>query len=265
MDKRIKYSLFAMVIIGIVAIGYVSYHANKPLLETNKVADDFGDQLVGVFPPGWWSGVNPGNVKVTTLNNNKVMRISDTSTNDVTEVMKKFKKTSKGVVKCDVRAREIDSGFFIHLPQRDSDYDPDDDAIIFFKRGGVYIIGESDIITLDSGKKIINERYDKSESIFSYSEDEWIHVEIHFNLENFELILNDTNVGTFDYPVKPPNYFTSIYFWTSIGMSDFCVYVDNVDITLQDTVDPYHPLNYVPISLAIISLLAIAIYLIKKH
>ncbi|KKL10282.1 hypothetical protein LCGC14_2557380, partial [marine sediment metagenome] len=89
--------------------------------------------------------MNPWNVRVVYDNGNKVMEVKS-STTDVTEVTKRFKKTSSGVVECKVKMLDVNGRFVIHMTQLDREYDPYDDIIIAFLDGGVHVVGEDNII-----------------------------------------------------------------------------------------------------------------------
>ena len=111
---------------------YIWYQTNKPIFISNYVEDTFEDQILGVFPVGWFSIVNPFNVRVVLDGDNKVMEINSAGSEDVTEIQKKFKKTTEGIIQCKIKIQDTNTRFVIHLTQLDREYDPFDDIIIAF-------------------------------------------------------------------------------------------------------------------------------------
>lgn len=262
-----------------IPIGMFLYHTNKPVFSYNYIHDNFEDQIVGLFPMGWLSVVHPFNVKVVLDGNNKVMEVRDTSSNDVTEIVRRFKKTSIGVIECDVKPLDIETGFFIHIPQTDKEYNPFDDIIIAFSKGEVYVIGEANILTLENTDPsffdqfllstddeiwLIDEwKLGEFDSIMDYEANVWYSIRIDFTRESFLLAINGNSLGEFQYPRLSPPYFASLYFWSFITPKDFKFYVDNVKITLIQSVDYMHPMNI--FLLLVIPISIIGFYLLYKR
>ncbi|MFW9968747.1 MAG: hypothetical protein ACFFDF_01015 [Candidatus Odinarchaeota archaeon] len=253
------------------------YYTNKPIFSYNYIEDDFEDQIIGLFPMGWLSVVNPFNVKVVSDNGNKVMEVKDTHSKDVTEIVRRFKKTSEGYIECKVEPLDVQSGFVIHIPQTDREYNPFDDIIIVFSKGEIYVIGEDNILTLENTDPsifdllmpdhdevwLIDEwTLDNYDSVMSYEANIWYLIRIDFNREYFTLVINDDRLGVFDYPKYNPPYFASLYFWSLITPRDFKFYVDDVKITLSQPVDYIHPANL--ILLLLIPIVFIVFYYLHK-
>ncbi|MFO7798118.1 MAG: hypothetical protein R6W84_18420 [Promethearchaeia archaeon] len=246
--KLLKISVICSLFIFLAVIGINLYYANKPLLETSKLTDTFDDQLPGLYPLGWFSGitVHPENIQIVQKDGSNVMKIQDTL--GVTEVMKKFKKTTEGTIICDINIDSSESGFVIHIPQKDSEYNPHDDIIIVFLNGGIYIITEENLVEVeDQGETIwlIDEWSLETTStpVGTYRRNIWFTIQIDFTMNNFIVFMDQEKLGTFNYPSYTPSYLCSLYFWTLYEPTGFNVYIDNVDITLIETYDSIHPLN----------------------
>lgn len=241
------------------AVLYMWYHGNKPIFTPNYIKDDFEDQITGLFPAGWMSGANPFNIEVVNDNGNKVMEIEDKMTDDpsYTEIARKFKKTIRGIIKCRVKALDVTkSGFVIHIPQLDREYDPHDDIVILFLKGDIYVIGDENIIQVDNddsfwsflvlpdGTWLIDEwTIEDYDAVASYDANTWILVEISFDRSDFFLTIDGNSLGRFSYPLYNPPYFAGVYFQSLIAPAGFSFYVDDVEITLSEPVDYIHPLN----------------------
>jgi hypothetical protein len=149
----------------------------------------------------------------------------------------------------------------VHLPQKDSEYDPKDDAIIGLYDGKITAVSDCEEHD-DMWSEI---RYNDN-PVYTYDSDKWYTIKIDFNLDKYTLYIDNKYVGTYNYPVENPDYITSLYFW---GNSDpgqtFKFYIDNVDIKLYNTIESVHSWNYIPILISILSLLSIGLYLIKKN
>jgi len=254
--KKTKIILFVSFLILSIPIGMFLYHINKPIFRYNYIEDDFEDQIIGLFPMGWLSAINPQNMRVVSDGGNKVMEItSKTSQEYGTEVLRRFKKTSIGVIECKVKSLDIEAGFGIHLPQTEREYDPFDDIIIMFSKGEIYVIGGDDITEIDEGTSLwwysvlaINK--DKTwiitkpeVSVMSYEANVWYTIRIDFTRESFFLAVNGDSLGEFNYPKYNPPYFASLYFYPLGAIYNFKFYVDNVKITLSNPVDYMHPMN----------------------
>ena len=259
-----KLLLFGVLIIITVPIVMSLYHANKPIFSYNYLEDTFEDQIPGLFPAGWISLVNPWNVRVVYDNENKVMEVKS-STIDVTEVTKRFKKTSSGVVECKVKMLDINGRFVIHMTQLDREYDPYDDIIIAFLDGGVHVIGEDNIIaSVDGNSWAMDEQgLENSVPLMMYTINVWYTIKIDFDRENFHLSINGNSLGVFNYPKYDSSYFAAIYFVSFMTPSVFRFYVDNVKITLLNPVDYIHPANI--ILLVIIPVSVIVFYILYKR
>jgi len=260
-----------LLIVGLLIVSYITgmflYYANKPIFKYNIIEDNFEDNLAGFFPLGWLSVVNPFNTKVVNDNGNNVMEVKDLSSQEVTEICRRFKKTTSGIIECKVKVFNLDAGFVIHIPQRDIEYNPYDDIIIIFYDGLIYVAEEDNILELDEDPSVwswlrltnpecwlIDEWNLKDfEPASNYQLNIWYTIKITFDRENFILTINGDSLGTFDYPKLNPPYFASLYFWSLITPSFFKFYVDDVKITLLQPVDYIHPLNiifllFIPIS-----------------
>lgn len=259
--------------------GILYYYTNEPILTKNSIEDDFENKIPGIFPVGWLSAVHPLNVKVVSDHRNNVMEVKDTDSKGVTEVMRRFKKSSEGIIEAKVKPLDIKNGFVIHLVQTDREYDPFDDIIIYFYKGEVYIIGEENIMELDDidpsfldqliltddeGSVIIDEwNLENFDSMYEYEANEWYSVYISFNREKFTVLINGEYLGDFEYPKYNPPYFAGLYFWTAITPSNFRFYVDNVKITLIQSTDYIHPANILFLGIVLFSLI-IVVFIIYK-
>ena len=239
------------------------YHANKPIFSYNYIEDNFEDQIVGLFPMGWISLVNPWNVRVVYDNGNKVMEV-ESSTTDVTEVTRRFKKTSNGIVECKVKMLDVNGRFVIHLTQLDREYNPYDDIIIAFIDGGIYVVGEDNIIvSVDGDSWAMDEQgLENSVPLMAYTINVWYSVRIDFDREDFHLSINGNSLGVFSYPKYNSPYFTAVYFVSFMTSSTFRFYVDNVKITISKPVDYIHPANIILIMIILIS--AVSFYILYK-
>lgn len=271
--KKLNLMIIGIFVIFTISTGVFLYYINQPIFTHNYIEDDFEDKIPGIFPAGWLSAVHPLNVKVISDNGNNVMQIRDTGSDEITEVCRRFKKTSVGVIECRVKALDLQSGFFIHIPQRDTEYNPFDDIIIAFTNGNIYVIGGDNIIILDEDDSfwsflrltnnetwLINEwTLEDFDPIAEYEINEWISVKIVFDRNEFSLTINESSLGVFSYPKYNPPYFASLYFWTFIETSSFKFYVDDVKITLSQPVDYIHPANL--FLLLLIPIFIIVIYI----
>lgn len=271
-----KLSIIVVFLLISVPIGMFLYHANKPIFLNNYIEDNFEDQIIGIFPMGWLSVVKPFNVKIVSNDGNKVMEVRGTNT-EVTEIARRFKKTSIGIIECAVRVLNTNARFAIHIPQLDREYNPFDDIIIIFLEGGIYVVGEDNIITLDKDpsfwEKIIllnddiswaidEQSLEDSTPIMVYNINLWYSIKIEFNREYFTLIINENNLGAFNYPKYNPPYFASLYFIAIATPYNFKFHVDNVKITLSHSVDYIHIGNIA--LLLIMSIVAIGSYILYK-
>ena len=259
-----KLLLFGVLIIITVPIVMTLYHNNKPIFSYNYIEDTFEDQIPGLFPAGWISLVNPWNVRVVYDNGNKVMEVKS-STTDVTEVTKRFKKTSSGIVECKVKMLDVDGRFVIHLTQLDREYDPYDDIIIAFIDGGVHVVSEDNIIaSVDGDSWAMDEQgLENSVPLMNYVINVWYIVRIDFDRENFHLSINGNSLGVFNYPKYDSSYFAAIYFVSFMTSNVFRFFVDNVKITISNPVDYIHPANI--ILLVIIPVSVIVFYILYKR
>jgi len=273
---KIKLWLIVGFILLSVPIGISLYYTNKPIFSFNYIEDNFEDGIPGLFPMGWLSVVNPFNVRVVSDSGNKVMEVRDTNSKDVTEICRRFKKTTIGIIECQVKPLDVETGFVIHIPQMDREYDPYDDIIIAFSKGGIYVIGEENILELGEDSSfwswlrltndqtwLIDEwKLGDYNSIMKYEANVWYTIIIAFNRESFLLTINGNQLGVFNYPKYQPPYFCSLYFWSLITPSNFKFYVDNVKITLSQTVDYIHPMNI--FFLTLIPIFIIGFYFLYK-
>jgi len=238
-----------------ISTGLFLYYTNKPILSFNYIEDDFEDQIVGLFPMGWLSVVNPFNIRVVSDNGNKVMEVRGTNS-EVTEISRRFKKTTEGTIECKIKIQDTTTRFVIHIPQLDREYDPYDDIIIAFLERGIYVVGEENLITLEDDPSVweqlillnddmswaIDEQsLEDSVPVMRYETFLWYSVKIEFNRENFLLTINGDFLGVFNYPKYNPPYFTSLYFCAFATPYNFRFYVDNVKITISESVDYIHP------------------------
>jgi hypothetical protein len=243
-----KKAIWAAAAISVIlVVGFLAYHLNKPITEAGRLGDDFEDQVPGTFPAGWWSGVNAHNARVRDLGGNLALEVLDDDGDDVTEVMKKFTKSSEGSFSCRLLIDDPEGGFVLHLPQRDSDYNPYDDIVVVFLNRGVYVAGEGDIVEFEYEGEIV-QLIDEwglagRSPLETYRAGSWMDVELDFDLESFSLEVNGTDTGAHSYPRYSPSYICSVYVWTLIEPAGFSVYVDDVDIRIAEMVDPMHPLN----------------------
>ncbi len=260
-----------------IPVGFFLYHANKPIFSYNYIEDNFDDQIPGFFPLGWLSAVKPFNVKVVSDNGNNVMEVRGTNS-EITEIVRRFKKTSEGIIEFYVKPLDITTGFAIHIPQLDKEYDPFDDIIIMFLKGGIYVVGGDDIIVLERPPSfwerliLLNDELSwaidelnllNTVPVMRYEANLWYPIRIDFTKENFLLAINGNALGTFNYPKYNPPYFASLYFIAIATPSNFRFYVDNVKITLSQPVDYIHPAN---ISLLmIIPISAVSFYILYKR
>ena len=90
----------------------------------------------------------------------------------------------------------------------------------------------------------------------------WYTIKIDFDREGFLLTINGNYLGDFDYPRYDSPYFTSVYFVSFMTSSTFRFYVDNVKITIIQSVDYIHPGNVA--LLVIIPISIIIFYLFYK-
>ena len=268
--------IFGFLLISI-SSGVLLYHANKPIFSYNSIEETFEDQIVGLFPVGWLSIVNPFNVKVVNDDGNNVMEVKGTMSK-ITEISKRFKKTYKGSIECKVKPLDVGTGFAIHIPQLDREYNPFDDIIIIFLKGGIYVVGENNIIQLDDDPSfwekifllnddmswaIDEQSLEDSNPLMVYEANCWYSIRIDFNREDFSLEINSAFLGTFNYPKYNPPYLASIYFIAIATPYNFRFYVDNVKIKLSHTVDYPHPANVFLLILIPISIIGFY-YLFKK-
>lgn len=263
-----------------IPIGVFSYYANQPIFSRNYIEDDFEDKIVGIFPIGWLSAVHPLNVKVVSDNGNNVMQVKSAGSQDVTEVCRRFKKTSIGIIQCKIKIQDVNTRFVIHIPQLDREYNPYDDIIITFLAGGIYVVGEENLITLDDGDNLtfwervmllnsdtswaIDEQsLEDSVPVMKYIINYWYSIGIDFNKDNFLLAINGNPLGIFNYPKYSPSYFASLYFVAMATPTNFKFYVDNVRITLSQPVDYIHPANI--FLLILIPIFVIGFYFLYKR
>ncbi len=273
-----KYAIVLICSFIIIPSGLSLYYTNKPLFEYNVIKDDFEDQITGIFPMGWLSGVNPFNVRVVKDGSNKVMEVKSAGSKEVTEIARRFKRTSEGVIECKVKALDTKSRFVIHIPQLDREYNPFDDIIITFLERNIYVVQEENIIELEDDpsfwEKIIllnddlswaidEQSLENSDPIEEYEINTWYSIRIDFTKENFLLAINGNPLGTFSYPKYNPPYFASLYFIAMATPTNFKFYVDNVKITLIQTVDYVHPGNIA--LLVILPISVISIYFLYKR
>jgi len=259
---------------------YLWYHGNKPIFRQNIIEDNFEDQIVGIFPAGWLSGVNPLSIKVVNDDGNNVMEVKST-VSEVVEIVRRFKKTSVGVIECKAKILDANTRFVIHIPQLDREYDPYDDIIIAFLEGGVYVVDEDNLITQEEDPTFweqlimldddmswaIDERsLEDSIPIMRYEINSWYSVRIDFNRESFLLTINGDLLGEFNYPKYNPSYFASLYFCTFATSYNFKFYVDNVKIILYQPVDYIHPLNIIVpiIMLFLLSMIVLCYFKFSK-
>ncbi|KKM08145.1 hypothetical protein LCGC14_1726820 [marine sediment metagenome] len=260
-----------------IPVGLSLYHANKPIFSYNYIEDNFEDQIPFVFPIGWLSVVNPWNVRVVYDGGNKVMEIKS-STTSVTEITRRFKRTSEGVIESKVKMLDVNGRFVIHMTQLDREYDPYDDIIIAFLDGGVYVVGEEHIITKendpalweklimlndDTSWAIDEQGLEDSVPLMNYVINVWYSVRIDYDREDFHLSINGNTLGVFNYPKYDSPYFTAVYFVSFMTSSTFRFYVDNVKITIIQSVDYIHPGNVA--LLVIIPISTIGIYFLYKR
>jgi len=263
--KEKRKLLFILGFISVLSItGFILYQINKPIFSYNYIEDTFEDQIPLIFPVGWISLVNPWNVRVVYDNGNKVMEVKS-STTGVTEVTKRFKKTSIGIIETKVKMLDIDGRFVIHMTQLDREYNPYDDIIIAFLDGGIYVIGEDNIITLGDGISWAFDEQGLEDSIplMNYIINVWYSIRIDYDREDFHLSIDGNPLGVFNYPKYDSPYFTAIYFVSFMTSSTFKFYVDNVKITLVQTVDYIHPANIV--FLVVIPISTIIFYILYKR
>jgi len=263
-NKKRNLFLISGFILILTITGFFIYHTNKPIFSYNYIEDTFEDQIPFIFPAGWISLVNPWNVKVVYDGGNKVMEVKS-STTDVTEVTRRFKKASNGVIECKVKMLDIDGRFVIHMTQLDREYNPYDDIIIAFLDGGIYVIGEDNIIASVSGDSWAMDEQGLEDSVplMMYTINLWYTIRIEFNRERFLLTINGNYLGDFDYPKYNTPYFTAIYFVSFMTSQIFRFYVDNVKITIIQSVDYIHPANI--ILLVIVPISAIGFYMLYKR
>ena len=274
--KKMKLATIIGFLLLSISIGVFLYHANKPIFSYNYIEDDFEDQIVGLFPMGWLSAINPFNMRVISDGGNKVMEVKSISSQEYgTEITKRFKKTSEGVIEVDVKPLDITTGFVIHVPQLDREYDPFDDIMIMFSNGEIYVIQGENIVEV-SGQGglfwymflLVNK--DRTwgisvpeDSVMEYKANIWYSIKIDFTKENFLLSINGNLLGTFNYPKYNPPYFASLYFYPLRTSYNFRFYVDNVKITIIQSVDYIHPANI--ILLVIVPISAIGFYMLYKR
>ncbi len=269
-----------LLIIGFVLIlissGLFLYYTNKPIFEYNIIKDDFEDQITGIFPMGWLSGVNPFNVRVVKDGSNKVMEVKSAGSKEVTEIARRFKRTSEGIIECKIKALDTKSRFVIHIPQLDREYNPFDDIIIVFLEESIYVIQEKNIKELDDDpsfwEKLIllnddmswaidEQSLENDDAIEEYETNIWYSIRIDFTRESFLLAINGNPLGVFNYPKYNPPYFASLYFIAMATPRNFKFYVDNIEITLSQPVDYMHPANI--FLLVLIPIFVIGFYYFK--
>ena len=245
-------------------VGIFLYHTNKPIFSYNYIEDNFEDQIPGLFPIGWLSGVKPFNIRVIIDDGNNVMEVKGTNS-EVTEIVRRFKKTSVGIIECKVKALDVEARFVVHIPQLDREYDPFDDIMIAFIEGGIYVVGEENLIILEEGVAWATDEQslEDSDPLMNYVINTWYLIKIEFNKERFLLTINGNYLGTFNYPKYNPPYFASLYFVAMATPYNFRFYVDNVKITLSQTVDYIHPSNIA--LLLIIPISIIGFYILSKR
>jgi len=260
MKKHILISGFILISF---IVGFSLYQANKPIFTYNYIEDTFEDQIPLIFPVGWISLVNPWNVRVVYDSGNKVMEIKSSITG-VTEVARRFKKASNGVIECKIKMLDIKGRFVIHMTQLDREYDPYDDIIIAFIDSGVYVVGENNIITLGDGVSwaIDEQSLEDSIPLMNYLINVWYSVRVDYDREDFHLSIDGNSLGVFNYPKYNSPYFTAIYFVSFMTSQTFRFYVDNVKITIIQSVDYIHPGNI--ILLLVIPIFAIGFYVLYK-
>ncbi|MCP6718935.1 MAG: hypothetical protein KJI71_01705 [Patescibacteria group bacterium] len=277
MKNKRNLLLIAGFILISIPVGAFLYHANKPILSYNYLEDNFEDQIPGLFPIGWISAVNPFNIRVVSDSGNKVMEVRGT-TSQITEIVKRFKRTSEGIIECKVKPLDIQNGFAIHIPQLDREYNPYDDIMIMFLKGGIYVVGEDDIIESENppsfGERLIllndelswaidEQNLLNSVPVMNYDANSWYLIRIDFTRERFLLTINGDFLGVFYYPKYNPPYFASLYFIAIATPRNFRFYVDNIKITLSQPVDYIHPGNV--IILVIISIVVIGFCFLYKR
>ncbi len=259
MKKGLVFIVFIFVILFSM-LSYLWYHGNKPIFQTDYVEDTFEDQISGLFPAGWFSAVNPLNIKVTLDEGNKVMEVRGISSQGVTEIQKKFKRAIEGIIECKVKILDMNTRFVIHIPQADREYNPYDDIILSFIEGGIYVVGDENIIELETDPvfwerlimlnddfswAIDEQSLENSDPIATYIINSWYLIKIEFNRERFLLTINGDILGTFNYPRYKPPYFTSLYFVSFATKYDFKFYIDNVSVNMISTTNYIHPLNII--------------------
>lgn len=245
---------------------YMWYHGNKPIFAYNYIANDFEDQIPGLFPAGWFSIVNPFNVRVVLDGDNKVMEVKSAGSEDVTEIQKKFKKTTEGIIQCKVKMLDDNGRFVIHMTQLDREYNPYDDIIIAFLEGGIHVVKEENLITLGDGVSwaIDEQSLEESTPLTNYEINIWYLVRIDFTIESFLLAIDGVSLGEFQYPRYNSPYFVSLYFVSFATQYNFKFYVDNVNIRITDAIVYIHPLN-IFISIIIFSSLFVILFNCFKY
>ena len=189
---------------------------------TNAVYN-FEEHEIGTHPAGWSGGSWDGTEVIAWEKDKSYGQVAEVMNRDGdgVELATRFKKAKSGVIEFDIYCVYSNERIGIDITQLTGDYDPDDDIRISF--------GGSD------GDIKIADRDNNNVKISSFSSERWYHLRIEFNLEYWELWIDDDQIllhgGEYiDYYEEPP-YFCELYF--STYEDDNVFYIDNVEIIVD--------------------------------
>lgn len=211
-----KYLLFGLGLLSIILFGmFLSYH-NNPIFMKDYYYDDFENQIVGQEPIGWFEHKDNENIKIYKLDQNKVVRVWDTS-NDCAELVKRFGKTKRAEIEFMIYGLKYEL-FTVQIVQMDNEYALKDDIILDF----------GDITSI---KVQINKQHYR---VNSFKIKKWYNVKIKFDVEDdWELEIDGVDKGSWEYHTTPW-YFSQLYFYTHTTPMNYGFYVDNVSITILE-------------------------------
>jgi hypothetical protein len=221
MKKEYQKRIVLLGLISIALVGslfFLNQH-NKPLFQKDYYYEDFEDQFIGQEPLGWFEHKNSDQAKVKELDSdNKVCYVWDT-TDDNTELVKRFGKAKKGEIEFQILGLDYKK-FTVQVCQRDSEYALKDDIIL-------------DFADTTSIRVQINKDHTR---VNSFKINTWYNIKIKFDVEdNWQLWIDGNGQGEFDY-YETPWYFSQLYFYTHTTLKgeDYGFYIDNVSISILE-------------------------------
>ena len=223
-----KYFLIIFMLITTSVVTYIySNRIENTIAESSfpsEIVYDFEGDEIGEHPDGW-SGSSWSGTEVIAWEKDKsygqVAEIANRDGEGV-ELAARFKKAERGVIEFDIYL-DYDERVGIDITQMTSEHDPADDICIS--------LGTDNAIKVKDGD-------DNFVKVQSFSPKQWYHFKVEFNVEYWELWIDEEQVLLYSnsyigYYEVPP-YFCELYF--STYEEDNCFYIDNIEITVIETI-----------------------------